>query len=85
MFVLVLEGTKLTLMGDGNLVGTETCDEGDVIARVEGFIRKGRNRIYRTDGIKWRIYSAMWPRHHFMRRILLAVYRRFILKTVNTA
>jgi hypothetical protein len=83
--IIKKEGTKLTLMGDGNLVGTETCDEGDVIARVEGFIRKGRNRIDRTDGIKWRIYSAMWPQHHFMRRILLAVYRRFILKTVNTA
>ena len=35
------DGNRLTLMGDGNLVGTESCTTDDVLGTVVGIIRNG--------------------------------------------
>lgn len=73
--IIRLEGNNVTLRGDGNL-GIETCKLEDIKASVIGFYRKGSKKIDRTDGKKWRIYSAIWTRLFPFRRYLLAAYRR---------
>lgn len=69
------EGDRLTLMGDGNVRGTECCRAVDVVGRVEAFYRKGRQKPDLTSGLKWRLYSAVWTRIRPLRRYLLFAYR----------
>jgi len=63
------EGDVLVLMGDGNLRGTETCTEADVLGTVVAIEKENGSR--RRPG-KGRFWRALKP----FRRILLAIYRR---------
>ena len=72
--VVKMEGENITLMGDGN-DNYEHCTMSDIRASVIGFIRKGRHKVDRTDGRKWKTYSWFWVNMRPMRRWLLAFYR----------
>ena len=58
--VIQKEGEHLTLMGDGNVYGTETCNTSNVIGIAIGFLRKGRDVMDTTDGKKWKICGALY-------------------------
>ena len=73
--IVKIEGDNVTLLGDGNL-RPEHCKTSDIRASVEGFYRKGKEKIDPTDGRKWKIYSFVWMRLRPLRRYLLAFYRR---------
>lgn len=77
--IIAINGDQVVLRGDGNL-GEEHCTITDVKGAVIGFYRKGREKLDRTDGRKWRIYSWFWTRLYPIRRYLLAFYRRIWLK-----
>jgi hypothetical protein len=68
--IIALEGEKVTLMGDGNLVGTENCTTADIMGTVTA-IQKGKRSV--TPG-KGRFWRALKP----FRRYILAIYRRLI-------
>ena len=78
--VIQKEGEHLTLMGDGNVYGTETSNTSNVIGIAIGFLRKGRDVMDTTDGKKWIIYSFFWLRLKPIRRYILAFYRRIWIK-----
>lgn len=65
------EGDKLTLMGDGNLVGTEHCTLRDVLGTVTA-IERG-SRVYKPGNGLW------WRRLKPLRRYILGIYRRLFL------
>ena len=67
--VIQVEGDRITLMGDGNLVGTESCRLPDVLGTVQEIIRPDGSTRKVTDGAVWR---KLLP----VRRYLLAIYRR---------
>ena len=69
-----MEGDNVTLMGDGNL-NCEYCKVSDFRAGVIGFFRKGHDKMDRTDGLKWKVYSWIWTTLRPVRRYLLAAYR----------
>ena len=77
--IISIQGDNVVLRGDGNL-GVEHCKLDDVKGAVIGFYRKGRNKLDRTDGKKWRTYSWIWTRLYPIRRYLLAFYRRIWLR-----
>ncbi len=77
--IVAIDGQKVTLRGDGNL-SDEHCQLSDIRASVVGFYRKGRTKLDRTDGTKWRVYSWLWMHLYPIRRYLLAFYRRIWLK-----
>jgi hypothetical protein len=77
--IIAIHDDHVVLRGDGNL-GVEHCMLSDVKGAVIGFYRKGREKMDRTDGMKWRIYSWFWTRLYPIRRYLLAFYRRIWLK-----
>ena len=77
--IISIQGDNVVLRGDGNL-GVEHCKLGAVKGAVIGFYRKGRNKLDRTDGKKWRTYSWIWTRLYPIRRYLLAFYRRIWLR-----
>lgn len=68
--IIAIDGDRVTLMGDGNLAGTEHCNIGDVKALVTGVVDDhGRVRcLYK----RWQLWFWLRP----MRRYLLAIYRR---------
>ena len=74
------EGDNLTLMGDGNVAGTESCTIHDVIGTATAFYRKGRSVPDSAEGKKWKIYSKIWLALTPVRRWILAFYRRIWLK-----
>lgn len=73
--IIRIDGNAVTLRGDGNL-GCEYCKTENLVGAVVGFYRKGRKRLDRTDGWKWKAYSWLWTRLFPIRRYLLAAYRR---------
>lgn len=74
--VIRRQGNILTLKGDGNLRGTETCLDTDVVGIVTAFYRKGRSKPDLVNGWKWRTYSTLWLMLTPLRRIILGIYRR---------
>lgn len=77
--IIKIDGDDVTLRGDGNL-GVENCKLKDVKGFVIGFYRKGRNKLDKTNGVKWRVYSFFWTRLFPIRHYLLAFYRRIWLR-----
>ena len=72
--IIKMDGTALTLMGDGNPKGTEKCRIVDVAGIAIALIRKGKT--VECDSCKWRVYSKIWPALRPLRRYLLFIYRR---------
>lgn len=73
--IIAIDGDNLTLMGDGNIRGTESCTRADVVGIVTAFRRKGRKQLDSLDSRKWRIYSKIWVPLLPVRRYLLLVWR----------
>lgn len=71
--IVGIDGDKVTLLGDGNLT-PELCTTSDIVASVQGFYRKERNRLDAVTGIKWKAYSWIWMRLRPARRWLLAFH-----------
>ena len=72
--IIAIDGENVTLMGDGNVRGTEHCTKADIKANATAVIRKGKE--YSTTGRRWLRYSKCWMRLRPLRRYLLAIYRR---------
>lgn len=68
--VIALDGDTVTLMGDGNIVGTESCPLGEVLGTVVA-IQRGKREVKPGKG-------RLWRRLKPIRRYILALYRRMI-------
>lgn len=68
--VIAIEGTKVTLMGDGNLQGVEKGDLSQVLGIVDEIISPtGRSRKPGN--------GRVWRRLHPIRKYLLKIYRKW--------
>ena len=73
--IVRIDGERVTLMGDGNLVGTEQCILNDIKARVTYVVDAKERTHYLYKG--WRKLAAkVWYWLRPVRRYLLAIYRR---------
>lgn len=73
--VIAKDGDRLTLKGDGNVRGTESCREKDVVGVATAFIRKEKEQVVPTDSLRWRAYSYIWMRLNAVRRYALFTCR----------
>lgn len=71
--IIRIDGDTITLMGDGNIVGTEECQRKDVVGIVKIFVRN--NKSISTESRRWKVYSAIWPKLRPIRRYLLYIYK----------
>lgn len=77
--IIRIEGDRVQLMGDGNLGGDEFCKKDNIVARAEYVIGANGKKCYLYT--PWRVRgSRLWWALKPVRRIILAVYRRTILK-----
>ena len=74
--IIRIDHNIITLMGDGNIKGTEQCTRQQIIGKATAFYRKGRNKPDFVDNPKWKIYSCIWLKLQPIRRYILALVRR---------
>ncbi len=67
--IIGLDTDHVTLMGDGNICGTETCSRNDIVGCVKEIIKPGDRRRKPTKGRIWRFLKPF-------RRYLLFILRR---------
>ena len=73
--IIRINGDRVTLMGDGNLAGTEHCTLNEIKA-IATHVVDAKERTYYLYN-RWRKSAAkIWFRLRPMRRYLLAIYRR---------
>lgn len=72
--VLSVDGGRVTLMGDGNLCGRETCGMDGVLAKVTHVVRPGGKRVA-FETARMRMAARFWVSLLPFRRILLKLYR----------
>ena len=73
--IIRIDGNRVTLMGDGNLAGTEYCYVGDVKALATQGVSSDGKMHYLYN--RWRRTGAsIWYRILPVRRYILAIYRR---------
>ena len=77
--IIRIDHDRIQLMGDGNLTAEEYCTSNDVKARADYVVNKhGEKRYLYTT---WRMRgSRLWWTLRPLRRLILAFYRRTILK-----
>ena len=75
--IINISGDKVTLMGDGNLVGTEHCTLADVKAKATHVVDAKEHRHYLYAPWRCRAAKAWW---HLLpiRRYLLFIYKKVI-------
>ncbi len=71
--IIELDGQRVTLMGDGNVRGTEHCQRTDVAGVVTQYIRPRRTIDASDTTLQRRI--RLWRKLLPVRRFLLFVYR----------
>ena len=73
--IIRIDGENVTLMGDGNIAGTEHCPLSGIRAKATHVVDdRGRRRYLYT---KWRMRaSKLWWILRPFRRIILAIYKR---------
>lgn len=73
--IIHIAGDNVTLMGDGNLIGTEHCSLNDIKAIATHVVDASERTLYLYSW--WRKSAAkIWFRLRPVRRYLLAIYRR---------
>ena len=79
--IIKIDGDDYTLMGDGNIIGTESCKRSDIVAKAEYVVDKHGNKHYLYTPRRCQA-SRLWNKLKPVRRWILAIYRRTILKMI---
>ncbi len=74
--IIELDGEQVTLMGDGNVRGTEHCTRADVAGVVREYIRPKRTILASDPRLIRRI--RLWRKLLPVRRYLLFVYKTIV-------
>ena len=73
-----LQQGNVWLRGDGNPHTQERCTVEDLLAETVEISRDGKTITSRA--LQWKMVRYLWPANGFLRRILLAVYRRTVYR-----
>lgn len=74
--IIKIDNQKITLMGDGNISGTEQCQISNIAGVAIEIIRNGKKKS--LCGTWWNLYSSIWLALLPIRRYLLGIYRRIV-------
>ncbi len=75
--IIAIDGQQVTLMGDGNVRGTEHCQLQNVVAVVSKYIRPHRTIDANDVALVRRI--RLWSKLLPVRRYLLFIYREGVI------
>ena len=74
--IIDIDGERVTLMGDGNVSGTESCRLSDVAGVVTHYLRPQRTLLASDPTLQRRI--RLWRKLLPVRRYLLFIYKAII-------
>ena len=72
--IIRIDGDRVTLMGDGNLAGTEHCSVGDMKA-IATHVVDAKGRMHEMDICWRRVAVRLWWYLKPIRRYLLGIYK----------
>lgn len=72
--IIKVQGERFMMMGDGNCRGVECFSYADVVGVAVRVVRRGR--VIACSNVWWTFFSRCWRRLRFLRRLLLAFYKR---------
>ena len=72
--IIKVDKDTVTLLGDGNIIQTETAAKNNIIGIMHAIHRKGRT--YTPKSMTWRIYSKIWALLTPVRRYPLGLWRK---------
>lgn len=75
--IVAVAGDRVTLRGDGNVYGTETVGRKDILGRVIAVVKPSGRKHVPGNACLWRKLNP------FVRRCVLALYRRTIYKIIT--
>ncbi len=78
--VVKVEAEIITLMGDGNLVGTEQCLASEAAARITAIIKP--HKTINPNTKQQRRRAKIWRTLRPVRRYLLAILRRTFFRNI---
>lgn len=73
--VISIQGNRLTLMGDGNIAGTERCLKDDVKALATHVVN-AKGQLHPLDSPWRKRWARLWFALRPVRRYLLYIYRK---------
>lgn len=73
--IIRIDGTHVTLMGDGNIAGVEHCTVADIKARATHLV-SADGKVRELCGRRQRWIASLWLRLRPLRKYLLAIYRK---------
>lgn len=73
-----IEGSRFVLRGDGNPYQEEYVHRDKILAELVSIGRKGRTLS--PSSLAWKLQASLWPRHGFLRRLILFFYRRLVVR-----
>lgn len=73
-------GDVITMRGDGNVYGVEHARKRDIVGIITHYRKKGQREFRKLYTLKWRLYSRLWPKNPFARRVLLAFHHHVYLR-----
>lgn len=75
--IIKREGSKVILLGDGNIAQTETATMDNIIGIMYSMDRKGKT--WTSEDRLWKLYSWIWMKLTPVRRWPLGLWRRLFL------
>ena len=75
--ILSIEGDRVTLMGDGNLQGRETCECKEIYAKVTHVVTPNGKKILLYTPFR-HFVQKLWVKVLPLRKYLLKLYRVYI-------
>lgn len=71
-------GTRIELRGDGNPYQEEYVHPDTIFGELVEINRNGK--VIKYDDVLWNMVRYVWPSNSVVRRILLYLYRVFVLR-----
>lgn len=76
--IIDIQGDDITLMGDGNICGTEKCLSSDIKAKITHIVDAKGNR-HQVDSKNYKWGSLLWNYLRPVRKYLLFIYKHIWL------
>ncbi len=73
--IISIDDANVTLMGDGNLMGTEHCTPSDIKAKATHVV-DGKEKMHYLYTKRRKLAAILWFKLRMVRKYLLAIYRR---------
>lgn len=79
--VVYADEERIIMRGDGNVYGKEHAKQENIVGIITAYRRTGGNGEFKKMySWKWKLFTTLWPRNPWVRRLFLAFHHHVYLK-----